>query len=228
MTGATEPDETGDDEDRFVADFDADGEWEYVTTLPSGAQFGVMIEAEADFISARAQMYMDAYGFTSPSDLADLDQVVRTEMLLWRWDQWLATERKYDGKTKVETRSLGQTAKERAAELRGLKKALGIDRVTQDRAKGKGSPAQRMAAILTNARLLGIHRVRQLDTALELSHELINLVETHDRCTSDAERKDVGVEFHDIVDWIREVYIPEFRAIDEYFLEHEQRYWERD
>src|SRR5690242_10182343 len=66
-------------------------------TLPSGATFLVANEGEKEYIEFSTSEYLDAFDFSSISDLRELDAIVRSEMLLWRWDQWILWRRDYDG-----------------------------------------------------------------------------------------------------------------------------------
>jgi hypothetical protein len=59
-------------------------------------------------------------------------------------------------------------------------------------------------------------------------NELSGIVGAFDR-SDEEERKKLGYETeHDILQWIRESMLPDFKAVDEHFIENEQKLWKRD
>lgn len=77
------------------------------------------------------------------------------------------------------------------------------------------------------AKAFGIMREKQLGKALEWTKELFSIAGAYRRA-NDAERKKLGFESaEDIVDWILEVFKPEFDEIDKYFRENDQKNWIR-
>lgn len=76
------------------------------------------------------------------------------------------------------------------------------------------------------AKQFGINREKMLDKALELSQDLVAKLQLHDNTTDD-ERKEFNITQDDLVAWIRDVYIPEFQAVDDHFRENQQRLWIR-
>jgi len=195
-------------------------------TLPSGHPFQVLNDDEAAYVDAQTALYTDQFRFESVSDLDDLDEVIRKELLIRRWGQFLAWGCDYGG-GKIDTHQLRQSSKEWSAELRQLKKSLGMDKLTRDKTSGKGSVAERFQSILERAKRFGIHRVNQLDRALELTNELIGLVQLH-RNLSPEEQRELHVTPQDILDWIWDRYRPEYQEIDDHFRATEQRYWIRE
>ena len=195
--------------------------------LPSGALFEVLTEEEADFTVDLARRYTEAFEFEHISDIQDLDKVVTLEVLCHRWRRWLGSTTDYEGKA-VDQVDLYRRVKDFDAELRGQKKALGIDAVTRDKAKGEGSIPHFVATMREKARIFGVHREHQLDRALELTNQLISLVTVWRNCVDDDERRLLHHTTDDIIDWITNVYTPEYQEIDAHFRAHEQKYWVRD
>lgn len=113
-----------------------------------------------------------------------------------------------------------------SGEVRQLKKMLGIDKVARDKQKGEGSVSEYIENLRAQAKEFGIMRETQLDKGIELSQQLIALITLSDNC-DEHEQRELHVTVPDVVDWIREVYIPEFQAVDEHFREHSQRTWIR-
>ncbi len=74
------------------------------------------------------------------------------------------------------------------------------------------------------AKEFGVMRNDQAAKAIELFQELSAFITLHDN-TDDVERKEQHCNQEDIIEWIREVAIPEFNEIDAKFRETSQKYW---
>lgn len=194
--------------------------------LPSGAKQPVLTTEEAEYLTTRIALYLDHNAFTNISDLQDLDKVVVQELLIYRDGVWLGRGLDYDGMA-FDEKDLRARWKETQTELRQLKKNLGIDRPAREKAKGEGSIPHYWANIQARAKAFGIMRCRQLDKGIELSQQLTSLIQVHDNAT-ERERDELHCTERDIIEWVREVFIPEFAEIDAYFREHEQSIWVRD
>lgn len=191
---------------------------------PSGAIYDVIHEKEKDYWENTVEKYLTEYKFTNISDLQDLDRVVATEMLLYRYQSWLALEKDYQGES-VDVESLNKTYDKRSTELRALKKALGIEKVARDKDQGES-----VAAYIENLRKrayeFGITRNEMAVKAVTLFQELIAQLTFHDNCTKE-ERREEGIEPEDILNWVREVK-PQFEEIDLKFRQEKQKWWISD
>lgn len=192
--------------------------------MPSGATMSVLTTGERDYLEERVDRYFADNQFVNISDLQDVDRMLVLELLCYRAGEFcLRGGRNWNGET-VDADDLTKKLVSMNAELRQLKKLLGIDKKARDAARGEDSIPVFIAALLTHAKEFGIMREEQLDKALELTHQLIALITLHDNC-DDIERRETHCTLDDVIEWIRTVYIPEFSAIDEYFRTHVQRYW---
>lgn len=198
---------------------------ERAVTLPTGATLEVATDEEQDFLDTLASRYIEQLAFTSASDLVDLDRVLEMELISHRWNRWVLAREDYAGR-RIDDLALADKLKGLSLEIRQLKKQLGIDRTTREKARGDGSVAQYLVRILAAAKEFGVHREEQLQKALELAFQLISLWQV--RANSDAdELAGLGLTDEDIFEWVEQVFMPEFLAIDAYFREHNQRFWVR-
>lgn len=197
---------------------------EYTVKLPSGAPFPIY-QQEEEYVLSLIDRYTKDNSFTNISDLSDLDRVIMLETLSWRWGIWISQGHDYDGEP-IEAAKYRTTIKDWSSENRQIKKQLGIDKSTRDSQRGEGSVYSYLIELRKRAKEFGIVREKQLDKALELTNELISLVQFHDNAT-EQERKEFDGEVEDIIEWIRTVYIPEFQQISEYFAHHQRKYWKK-
>lgn len=195
--------------------------------LPSGAPFEVLGDEEADRIDHLSEQYTKAFEFSNISDRQDLDRIVAMEVQIYRWNRFISRGTDYVGKP-VDGVDLHKRIKEYSNELRQLKKSLGIDAVTRDKARGEGSVPHYIEMLREKARLFGIHREHQLDRALELWNQLMSIADVYNNAVDDDERRLIHHTAEDIITWILEVASPEFKEIDAYFRTHSQRYWVQD
>lgn len=193
--------------------------------LPSGAEFLVMTEGERDYITERVLQYGEQLHLTNVSDLAQLDLMIELEMLCHRWAQWLSRQKDY-WDDDIDENQLRRSLNDYSSEIRQLKKALGVDKVSRDKARGEESVAHFLQMLLIRAEEFGINRETMLDVALTLAMQLTSLVVLHDNCTID-EQREQHITDEDLIDWVRTVFIPEFHAVDDHFRVNQQRYWIR-
>ena len=193
-------------------------------TAPSGAPFSVMTDAEKRYFEKVAADYMRDNRFSNTSDLQDLDRILIWETMCWRWGLWLSQEKDYWGND-LDLEVIRKSLNDYSKELRLLKKALGIDKVSRDKDKG-----EQVATYIMNlgqrAKEFGVMRNQQAVKAITLFQELIALITLHDNCTPE-ERKENHIQEADILNWIREVR-EEFEQIDKDFRANSQTYWVRD
>lgn len=193
--------------------------------LPSGGLFQVY-DREVGYFQERVKKYLSDNHFTNVSDLATLDQVLMGEMLVWRWMNWVTQQKDYWGDP-VDEAGMAKTIKDMSNELRQLKSALGIDKITRDRQRGEESVSAYIANLKIRAKEFGVNRERMSSKAIELFQQLKAEITLYDNCTED-ERKELGKTLPELLDWIRNQAIPEFDAIDAHFRENQQKYWVRE
>jgi hypothetical protein len=192
---------------------------------PSGAKFQVLNEQEKDYFEDVAQRYLKDNKFTNVTDLQDLDRILTMELMCYRWQQWLTLEVDYFGGS-INPEDTRKSIKEYSTEIRLLKKSLGIDKGSRDKDKGE-SVAAYLEDLRVRAAEFGIMRNDQAAKAITLAQEMIALLTWHDNCTED-ERRENDIEAHDLIDWIRSIFMPEFQEIDAKFRETSQKYWIRE
>jgi hypothetical protein len=195
-----------------------------LVSLPSGAAFPVHSE-EVDWFVERAALYLSQNHFPNISDLQDVDRMLTLELMVFRWSTWLSRQQDYWGDA-VDADDLQRSLKEYSTELRQLKKLLGIDKVARDRQRGEDSVAAYIQNLLVRAREFGVMRERQLDKSIELFQQLKALMTLHTNC-DETEQREMHVTQEDVFEWIKDVAIPEFDAVDEYFRRNQQRLWIR-
>lgn len=196
-----------------------------VVVAPSGSQFVVLTEDEVLYFEEKARRYTSDNHFVNISDLQDVDRLLFMELMCYRYSLWLSQEHDYWGEG-VALDDLKKTVVEYSKELRLLKKSLGIDKAAREKEKGE-NVADYLENLRVRAREFGVMREQQLTKGLTLFKELASLMTLHDNC-DEKERYDMNVEPEDILQWLREVAIPEFDLIDQHFVQNNQRYWIRE
>jgi hypothetical protein len=192
--------------------------------LPSGARLSVPTLEEAQYLQRMVDGYREDYQLTNVSDIGELDRCITLELQMHRCQVWLIRRTDYDN-TKVDENAMMQRTRELSAEIRQVKKTLGVDRVARERQSGKGSVFEYITSILERARRFGLMRNAQMARAIELANKLISLRTAQKNCTTDKELKLLAVTDADIMEWIDQVFTPEFQAIDEAYREGDQKMW---
>lgn len=192
--------------------------------LPSGATLSVPNHEEAEYLRRVVEGYRTDYALTNVADLGELDRCIGLELQMHRCQVWLARRTDYDGK-KVEENSMMQRTRELSAEIRQVKKTLGVDRVARERQSGRGSVYEYVSHVLEKARRFGLMRNAQQARAIELAFKLISMRTAQKNCTTDKEIKMLGVSDADIMDWIDTQFTPAFFEIDEAYREGDQKMW---
>lgn len=193
--------------------------------LPSGAPFTVLGETEAVYLERLADAYQEQFEFTNISDLAELDRLLAMELLSHRYTIWLAKGVDYDNEPVPV--SLSTRLKDQSIEIRQIKKQLGIDKISRDRARGEGSTAQYLANVRQRAGVFGIFRNEQAARSIELINELIGMVQFNKQANEKELRK-FGLTDEGIKDWIWDTLRPEYEELDAAFREREQKMWIRE
>jgi hypothetical protein len=193
-------------------------------SMPSGANFPVH-EEEVAYITERAGLYLAQNHFTNISDLQDVDRMLILELMVYRWGSWLSRSRDWWGDT-IDDDKVQKSLNAYSTELRQLKKQLGLDKATRDKEKGEDSVASYIANLQSRAREFGVMRENQLAKALELFHQMKALITLHVNC-DEIERREMHLTTDDVLEWLVTIAFPEFDALDQYFREHQQKFWIR-
>jgi hypothetical protein len=195
--------------------------------LVSGKLAQVQTDLEQEWFEGTRDAYLAETKFTEATDLRDLDRLLVMELMIFRWTQHLAAGKDYDGDMTDDER-LRRNIKEYSDQINKIKESMGLNKKARDGAANEGNFASWLADLKARAKIFGVHREKQLTKALTLLEELSTVLGAFDR--SDAEeRRKIGFETEaDVLDWIRTVALPEYRAVDAYFRAHDQRYWLRD
>lgn len=195
--------------------------------LCSGEGLMVQTEVEQRWFNDTKAKYLTETKFTDTTDLQDMDRLLCLELLIFRWNQHLAAGQDYHSNL-VDDDLLRKQVKEQSDAITKLKQSLSLDKRSRDQALNEGNFATWFADVKRRAKLFGIHRENQLNKALALMNELSGIVGAYDR-SDEEERRKIGFEKpEDILDWVRNTMLPEFKAIDEHFIENEQKLWKRD
>lgn len=194
--------------------------------LPSGATFKVLTADEVAYVEDRARRYLEDNHFVNVSDFQDVDRMIILEVLCFRWGLFISNQRDYFGDVVDDTGSLRRALHDYSAELRQLKKMLGIDKNTRDKDKGEDSVSVYLENLRARAKEFGVTRERMFDKGMELFQQLRSLITLFDNC-DEKERIEEHCTTEDIMDWIRTIAIPEFEEIDNHFRNTSQRSWIR-
>lgn len=190
----------------------------------SGSPYEVIHDLEVAWYNEARDKYLAHYSFENIADIQDLDRLLQSELLAYRWGYWLANEADYDNHS-IDEKHTRESLQKTQTELRLLKKHMGMDRRGRIESQSQ-SVADYLSTLKKRAKEFGIHRNTQVAKIIDLFSELETLIGLHDR-TDEQERAELGVTEYEIINWIRETAIPEWQAIDNEFRK-EQRYWIRE
>jgi hypothetical protein len=195
--------------------------------LCSGETLRVQTAVEQRWFNDTKAKYLSETKFTDTTDLQDMDRLLCLELLMFRWNQHLASGYDYYNNV-IDDDLLRKQVKEQSVAITALKTSLSLDKKSRDAALNEGNFNAWFTDVKRRAKLFGIHRETQLTKALSLMNELAGIIGAFDR-SDEEERKKLGYTNEvEIVAWIRESMIPDFKAVDEHFIENEQKMWRRD
>jgi hypothetical protein len=195
--------------------------------LVSGKPIEVQSRLEVEWFEETRNTYLLETKFTEATDLRDLDRLLVLELMVFRWTQWLAKGRQYDGDM-TDDEQLRRNIKEFSDSCNKIKETMGLHKKARDASAADGNFQQWLDDVKRRAKLFGVHRVRQSTEAIVLMKEIFSVTDTFYRADAE-ERQKYGYKTEaDIVKWIQKDIRPRFNALDEYFLEHEQAYWVKD
>lgn len=187
----------------------------------TGMEFEVLNEAEESWFNENLKKYLDEYRFENVADLHDVDRLVSMELVSNRHMHWILKGSDYWG-AQFDDRAVRDHKQKTDQEIRLLKKQMGMDRKNRMESESE-SVAEYLTNLKRRAEEFGIHRDNQIAIAIDLFNELKKLVGLLDR-TDEEEQRHLDISPIKILDWIREVAIPRYDAIDEAFLVN-QRLW---
>jgi hypothetical protein len=188
----------------------------YPVNTPSGSEVRLMTPDEQERYTRQRDRYLKDNAFTNVSDVEDLDRLLTLEIMVYRWGIWLTQGWDYQ-ESRINERELKDSIKEYSTEIRMLKAALGIDRLNREKDKGE-SLGQYVNNLLRRAKEFGYQRNKEYEKSVTMTWELINQIQTYDRC-DEQERRELGLSPEQIVDWVRKEVIPEWEAIQKSFRE---------
>jgi hypothetical protein len=192
--------------------------------LVSGEHITLMSPAEKRWFERTRDDYLQQTRFSETTDLRDVDRLLVHELLIYRWTSWIASGADYDGHL-IDDQELQRNIKLYSSAVTDIKDSMGLTKKARDAQADKGSVADYIANLKDKAKVFGIHRERQLVKALSLMEELSTVVGAFHR-SDEEERRKMGFEDEaEIVGWITNTMLPEYRALDEHFRKNDQRYW---
>lgn len=193
-------------------------------TQPTGSTIEVQGPDEKKYYEGQKRKYLQENKFTAVTDLAELDKILFMELLDYRWTTWMARGKDYDGAwlSPAQEEQYRRNKNDAARITLDLKGKLGLTR--DARTASEGSVPEYLEILRKRAKEFGVFRNNQIVKAIVLAKELKSIVLTYDR-SNDVERRTVGIETEaDIVQWVRETFIPQFESVDEQFRK-EQKLW---
>lgn len=126
-----------------------------------------------------------------------------------------------------EETDLRRAQKEIGAQISVLQNELGLTKAQRDK-DAHDSVGAAIASLKVRAKEHGVKREKELGRALELMHEMFAVIGAFERSNT-AERGKLGMETPEhVLKWISEYIQVEFKAVDDYFREHQQKFWVRD
>lgn len=193
-------------------------------TLPSGAAFQVH-DKEYQYFKDRAAKYLTDNDFQNISDFQDIDRLLILELLCYRNGIWISQLRDYWG-DQIDDDKLQKTMSAQSAEVRQLKKALGLDRETRERVRGEDSPENYLARLRQRGKHFGYKRNAEAAMAIELWKELESIITLYQNCDV-KEQVEQECTLDHVLRWLTETAFPKFNDIDATFRQ-DQKMWIRE
>lgn len=202
-------------------------------SLPSKATFHVY-PSERAWFREKVAAYLRDFHFTNAMDLSMLDQLVKYELLDYRWTNELNRGLDMNDEP-INEQNHVKRINDMAKSIEALRSKLSIDKVSRDKLKAQDSVIDYLMMLKRRAREFGIVREQQLGAALELFNELVGIVTAHDNMT-EAERNEMRIypnesytyRTDDVLRWVREYAFPKYGAIDEHFRHNSHRFWRQE
>lgn len=181
--------------------------------------------AEQTFYNEAQAKYLAENTFTASSDERTLDRLIFLETLMHRYQRFMAKGADYDGLlTSTQEESIRKAIRETAPMISTIQGDLGLTKAQREKEEHE-SVSGYINRLKIAAKQHGVRREKQLTTSLDLMNRLFTLVGSYRRA-SEGERKKLDLESaEDIINWIETTMRPEYDAVDQYFRDHEQRFF---
>lgn len=194
--------------------------------MVSGEELTVQTSAEARWFISSRDTYLSQTRFTETTDLRDLDRLLFMELMVYRWSLQLAMGHDYND-FEVDEPLMRRNIRDYSEQITRLKASMSLTKSARDEAANSGDLSTYISDLKARAKIFGVHRENQLTKALKLMNELSAVIGAFDRSDKE-ERAKLGFDSpEEILEWIRETMLPEFRELDHHFRSNEQRYWIR-
>lgn len=194
----------------------------------NGQETTVLTDDEAAYYLESKIAYLSETRFTENTDLRDLDRLLTHELMIFRWQQWLFAGMDYDGDLLDNEKQMIQDLKLYSDQVNKIKESMGLNKKSRDAQAADGNFAGWLADLKQRARLFGVHRENQLKTALVLMNDLSAVVSGFDRSDEEERRKLGYVDEAAVLAYVRDIVLPQYKAIDDHFRTHTQTYYIRD
>jgi hypothetical protein len=192
--------------------------------LPSGATHFVLTAQEETYLRDKIARYLGDNHFANVSDLLDVDKLVVGELLSHRWTLWVTKQRDY-WDDEVPVKQLTDMVNDVQREMRQLKKALGLDKLTREKQHGDASIPAFWDDLRRRAKEFGVSRNEQFYAVLDGFKRMEAMLVWYEKC-DEQERLENHCQIEDVVEVFRQE-VAKFNAIDEKFRHETQRMWIR-
>lgn len=195
----------------------------------SGSQIDLLHQREKVFYEAARDKYLDENVFTAASDLRGIDRLLLFETQVYRWQWMLAANMDYDGVDleASEVTELRRSIKDTENLISQLQNDLGLTKAQRDKSASAESVGDYIKNLQQRAKEHGVKRDAEIGKAIELLNECSTIAGSYKR-SNESERRKLGFESaEDVVDWIVEVMVPQFRDIDAKYRAGQQKFWIR-
>jgi hypothetical protein len=194
--------------------------------MVSGEQLTVLTPAEARWFNGSRDTYLAQTKFTETTDLNDLDRLLGLELTVFRLTQCLSAGEDHLG-FEIDDTLYRRNVREYSEQITRVKSSMGLTKSARDEIANSGDVSMYLSELKAKAKIFGIHRENQLIKALVLMNELSSIIGAFDRSDSE-ERARLGFQDEkEIIEWVRDTMLPEYRLLDKHFRENQQRYWIR-
>lgn len=201
----------------------------YTVVTPSGGYAELIHQREKDFYERARDRYADQYEWTAENDIRSIERLLLLEVQMFRTQHFLAISADYQGVgfDAKERASLMQAQKELGIQISAIQNDLGVTKAQREKLRHDSVGAY-LQDLQVRAKEQGVKREKELGRALELMHELFAVVGAFKRSNA-AERAKLELPDADaVLTWITDYIEVEFKAVDDHFRTHQQRFWIRD
>jgi len=187
-----------------------------------------MHASEKTFYEDAAARYQSEYSWSMGNDLRTIERLLLLEVQMHRVQTFLTKGADYQGVDfdAGEETALRRAQKELGAQISDIQNDLGVTKSQRDKMQ-EDSVGAYLTQLKIRAKAHGVKREKELGRGIELIHELFAVVGAFKR-SNDAERARLELPDADaVLTWIEEYVEVEFKAVDDYFREHDQKFWIR-